>query len=150
MLLLDVDGVLTDGSIFLDKNGEEIKRFNVKDGLGIKKLQQQGIEVGVITGRSSLALHHRLAKLNVTLIYENIQEKLPVYEQILVEKNLVDEDVCYMGDDLPDLPILKRVKISGCPSDAVDEVQEICQFKSGRKGGRGAVREFADFILKQR
>ncbi|BBM84165.1 KdsC family phosphatase [Candidatus Uabimicrobium amorphum] len=149
IVLLDVDGVLTDGSIYIDKNGDEFKRFNVKDGLGIKRLQQHGIEVGVITGRSSLALYKRLEKLGVTLIYDNISEKLPVYEQILIEKNISDEEACYMGDDLPDIPILQRVKIAGCPADAVDEVHNVCQFKSKREGGRGAVREFAEFILQQ-
>lgn len=147
MLLLDVDGVLTDGSIFIDKDGEELKRFNVKDGLGIKRIQEAGCIVGVITGRASMALRHRLNSLNVSIIHENIKNKLPVYEEILKEYSLRDEDICYMGDDLPDLPILKRVGFSACPEDAVEEVKNICKFCSKYSGGNGAVRELTDALL---
>ncbi len=148
LILLDVDGVLTDGSVILDKDGEEIKNFSVRDGLAIKMLMENEIRVGIITGRKSAALSHRLTDLNVEIVYQGVKDKINVYEKILKEYELEDYQVCYMGDDLPDIPVLKKVGLAACPKDAVEEVKVLAHFCSQKRGGRGCVRDLAEFILK--
>lgn len=148
LVLLDVDGVLTDGSLWVGPNDMEFKRFNVKDGLGIALLKNNGIEVGVITGRHSSAVTTRMYDLKVTLVFQGVADKLACYETILQQHQLQDRQVAYMGDDLPDLPILQRVGLSAAPSDAVPEVARIVQFHAPYPGGAGAVRALAEFILK--
>jgi len=148
MVLLDVDGVLTDGGLWFDSQGEEIKRFSVRDGLGIKMLQKNGIIVGIITGRSSKSLSKRLEELKIELVYQGVGHKIDIYREILKNYNLKDSQISYMGDDLPDLDVLKNVGLAACPKDAVTEVKLVAKFCASQKGGHGAVRELAEFILK--
>ncbi|MDZ7263731.1 MAG: HAD-IIIA family hydrolase [candidate division KSB1 bacterium] len=148
LLLLDVDGVLTDGSIILVGANEEIKVFHIHDGLGIKLAQANGIEVGIITGRSSEAVKRRCAELAINLLYEGRQNKLEAYEQIKRQLQLHDEEIAYVGDDLPDLPILKKAGLSCAVNDAREEVKAVAAFVTHRPGGKGAVREVIELILK--
>ncbi|MCQ2739986.1 MAG: HAD hydrolase family protein [bacterium] len=148
ILALDVDGVMTDGSITYDENGVEYKTFNVKDGQGLVRMQKSGFITAIITARNNGTVQHRAENLNITELYQGRKDKLPALEEILRKYNLTHENVAYMGDDLPDICILEKVGLSCCPKDAVKEVADICIFKSSYNGGRGAVRELCDFILE--
>ena len=148
MLLLDVDGVLTDGSIIYDINGVETKKFNVTDGHGIKMLQRYGILVGIITGRNSQVVSFRAKELGIDILYQGALEKINCYNEIKATYNLSDEEIAYIGDDVIDIKVLKKVGFSAAPKDALPYVLEVVDFISTRKGGRGAVREVIDEILK--
>jgi 3-deoxy-D-manno-octulosonate 8-phosphate phosphatase (KDO 8-P phosphatase) len=148
LLLLDVDGVLTDGGIVLDHHGDEIKRFHVQDGHGIRLLQSAGIQVGLLTARSSPAVAHRAAELEVRLVFQNANDKKKIYEQIKRRTRLKDQQIAYMGDDLPDLPILLRVGFAVAVRDGWDELKHRVDYVTVKKGGRGAVREVAEVLLK--
>lgn len=147
LLAFDVDGVMTDGSVTYDENGVEYKTFNVKDGHGIVRMNKSGFITAIITARNNGTVRHRAENLNITEIYQGQKYKLPALEEIMAKYNLTYENVSYMGDDLPDICILEKVGLKCCPNDAVEEVQEVCNFKSSINGGRGAVRELCDFIL---
>jgi 3-deoxy-D-manno-octulosonate 8-phosphate phosphatase (KDO 8-P phosphatase) len=147
MLVFDVDGVMTDGSVTYDENGVEYKTFNVKDGHGIIRMNKSGFITAIITARNNGTVTHRAKNLNFTEVYQGQQYKLPALEEMMDKYNLSFENVSYMGDDLPDICILEKVGLACCPADAVKEVQDICNFKSSFNGGRGAVRELCDFIL---
>jgi 3-deoxy-D-manno-octulosonate 8-phosphate phosphatase (KDO 8-P phosphatase) len=144
----DVDGVLTDGSITYDENGIEYKTFNAKDGQGIVNLNNAGIITAIITARENGTVAHRAENLNIKELHQGQKNKIAKLEEILNKYNLSFDEVAYMGDDLPDICILEKVKLAGCPNDAVDEVLSIANWKSSKNGGRGAVREFCDYILK--
>ena len=144
----DVDGVLTDGSITYDENGIEYKTFNAKDGQGIVNLNNAGIITAIITARENGTVAHRAANLKIKELHQGQKNKIAKLEELLNKYNLTFDEVAYMGDDLPDICILEKVKLAGCPNDAVDEVLEIANWKSAKNGGRGAVREFCDYILK--
>lgn len=148
VLALDVDGVLTDGSLTFSQNGEEFKTFNAKDGQGIVCLNKAGFITVIITARKNGTVEHRAKNLGIKELHQGVKFKLPVLEQILEKYNLTFENVAYMGDDLPDICILEKVGLSCCPNDAVQEVQKVCKFKSKYNGGRGAVREVCDVILR--
>jgi len=148
LLLLDVDGVMTDGRIIYGSDGFEAKAFDVKDGHGIKLLQRAGIEVGIITGRSSDIVTRRAEELGIGYLYQGAKDKLRPYEEILSASGLVDEEIAYVGDDLVDLPILRRVGFSATVADAVDDVRERVDFVSQHSGGRGAVREICEVLLR--
>ena len=148
LLILDVDGVLTDGRIIFDSNGIESKFFNVKDGHGIKMLQRSGVEVGIISGRESQVVYNRAVELGIGQVYQKALDKLVPYRQMLEATGLTDEEVAFMGDDVIDIPILKRVGFAAAPADAVSEVLPFVQFVSKNRGGWGAVREVCDLILK--
>lgn len=147
LLAFDVDGVMTDGSVTYDENGVEYKTFNVKDGHGLVRMVKSGFITAIITARNNGTVAHRAKNLNITEVYQGRQYKLPALEEIMAKYNLSYENVSYMGDDLPDICILEKVGLSCCPNDAVEEVKQICNFKSSLNGGRGAVRELCDFIL---
>ena len=149
LLLLDVDGVLTDGRIYIDDNGVETKAFDVKDGHGLKLIQRAGIQVGFITGRESEVVNYRAKELGIDLVYQGIKNKLEVYSLICNDLGLRDEEIAYMGDDLIDLPILRRVGLSASVPDGSDEIKPYVKYIATRKGGRGAVREFCELILKK-
>lgn len=149
LLLLDVDGILTDGRIQYDERGGEIKSFDVKDGHGLKLLQRAGIQVGIITGRSSSIVQRRACELGIEILYQNAKDKLLPYAEILRLHGFEEEQIAYMGDDLVDLPILMRVGFSATVADAVTEVQERVDYVASKSGGRGAVREVCDMLLKQ-
>ncbi len=148
MLLLDVDGVMTDGGIIMDDDGKEMKVFNVRDGHGIKLLQGAGIKVGIITGRSSGAVKRRAEELQITDLYQNCHDKLAAYEEIKSIHGFKDADFCYIGDDIVDIPLLKRVGLSVATADAVEEVKAVADYITNLDGGKGAVREVAELILK--
>ncbi|MBO8144125.1 MAG: HAD-IIIA family hydrolase [Thermodesulfobacterium sp.] len=147
-LLLDVDGVLTDGRIIIDSQGNEIKHFNVLDGMGIKLLQKIGVEVGILSSRFSLVVKHRSKELGINVLIQGKLEKLNSYEKLLKEKNLKDEDVAYMGDDWVDLPILKRVGLAIGVPNAWYPINKYVDYVTKHPGGLGAVREVCDLILK--
>jgi 3-deoxy-D-manno-octulosonate 8-phosphate phosphatase (KDO 8-P phosphatase) len=145
--LLDVDGVLTDGGIYLDDRGVETKRFDVRDGQGITLLQRAGIRAGIITGRSSDVVRHRARELGVETVYQGVADKAHVYEKIKRAAGLRDDQIAYMGDDIGDLPVLRRagfaitVRGSWLAKNQVDYVTRAT-------GGHGAVREIADLLLR--
>jgi len=147
MLVFDVDGVMTDGSITYDEEGKEYKTFNAKDGHGIVRMNKSGFITAIITARNNGTVKHRAENLNFTELYQGYKYKLPALEELLKKYNLSFENVSYMGDDLPDMCILEKVGLACCPADAIKEVQEVCNFKSQFNGGKGAVRELCDFIL---
>ena len=150
LLVLDVDGVLTDGTLYYSANGEEMKSFNVHDGLGIRLLMDCGIEAGVITGRSSAAVSARCRDLGLSddRVFLGSRDKGADLDRMLESLGLRDDQMAAMGDDLPDLPMLGRAGFAFCPSDAVPEVIAACDHVCGRKGGSGAVREAAEILLK--
>ena len=148
LLLLDVDGVLTDGSIIYNDSGAETKVFNVKDGLGIKMLMKAGIQVGIVTGRTSKALYHRCNNLGISLIFDGVRDKPSVLELILKRTGLQAEDITFIGDDLIDLPLLRKVGLSIAVADAHETVIENVDMVTSKKGGAGAVREVCEEILK--
>ena len=149
LVLLDVDGTLTDGGIYRGNNGEELKRFNVKDGYAIVNAQKLSIEFGIITGRKSELVEIRAKELKIKYLYQGISEKTVILEEIMKKDSLSKEEIAYMGDDLNDLLIMKQVGLSGTPKDAVDEVIQVADFVSKKNGGSGAVREFIEYILKK-
>ena len=133
LVLLDVDGTLTDGGIYRGNNGEELKRFNVKDGYAIVNAQKLGIEFGIITGRKSELVEIRAKELKIKYLYQGISEKTVILEEIMKKDGLSKEEIAYMGDDLNDLLIMKQVGLSGTPKDAVDEVIQVADFVSKKK-----------------
>lgn len=146
LLALDVDGVLTDGSISYTDDGKEIKTFNAKDGQGIAMLTKLGIKVAIITARTSPIVQKRANDLGIQYVFQGAKNKLEKLEYLKTTLDITDDEIAYMGDDLPDIPILNIVGIKACPNDAVDEVKRICNFKSSKNGGKGAVRELTDLI----
>jgi 3-deoxy-D-manno-octulosonate 8-phosphate phosphatase (KDO 8-P phosphatase) len=145
-ILLDVDGTLTDGQLILGPGGEIYKSFNVKDGLGIYLAQREGIQIGLISGRRSQIVEDRAKELEILHVWQCVKDKLALFKEILNQFNLRAEEVAFMGDDLNDLPLLKQVGFSAATGDAIQEVQEIVDYIAKRGGGKGAVREFIDFI----
>ena len=147
MMVFDVDGVMTDGSITYDENGVEYKTFNAKDGHGIIRANKAGFITAIITARNNGTVEHRAKNLNFTEVHQGHKFKLPILEELLNKYNLTYENVSYMGDDLPDMCILEKVELACCPCDAVKEVKKVCNFVSTKCGGKGAVRELCDYIL---
>jgi len=148
LLILDVDGVLTDGRIIIDDAGQESKHFDVKDGHGLKLIMRYGIDVVLLTGRSSAVVTHRAADLGIREVYQGILNKIDFFIQFIEKRGINPEEVAYIGDDVVDIPILKRVGFSIAVQDAADEVKEKVDHITGKPGGRGAVRETCDLILK--
>ena len=148
LLALDVDGVLTDGTLNIGAEGEIFKGFNARDGLGLSCLLKSGVRVAIITGRQSAIIHRRAAELGITEIYEGIKDKRQALAQIAEESALSREEIAYMGDDLNDLPALTYAGLACAPFDAAPEVLNVSSFISAKAGGRGAVREAAELILK--
>ena len=148
LLILDVDGVLTDGRIVIDDRGMESKSFDVKDGHGLRLIMRADVQVVFLSGRESEATRHQASELGVMEVYQNIHKKVDVYEQILKDHGVEDRQVGYVGDDVIDLPVLKRVGFSAAVADASEEVKRFVDYVAMREGGRGAVREIIEFILK--
>jgi 3-deoxy-D-manno-octulosonate 8-phosphate phosphatase (KDO 8-P phosphatase) len=147
LILSDVDGVLTDGGISYDNQGIEIKKFHVRDGLGIKLWQQAGHKFGVLTARNSHIVKVRASELGVAIIRQGFTDKLPVAMQIIEENQLKPENVCYIGDDLPDLPVIRSVGLGVAVANAVNEVRSAAHYTTKTQGGQGAVRELIELIL---
>ncbi len=148
LLLLDVDGVMTNGQIILGNAGEEFKAFNIHDGLGINLLQKSGVPVGIITKRESRVVTRRAEELKIQYVYQAQQDKLTAFEELCAKLTLQPEQVAYMGDDLPDLALLKRVGFSATVKNAVAEVRAQVDFISQFNGGEGAVREICELIMR--
>lgn len=148
MLMLDVDGVMTDGRIIMDDEGRQLKNFNVRDGHGLKIIQRYGIEVVILTGRKSDVVNHRAKDLDIKEIYQGALNKKEVFQIILQKHNLTADFVAYMGDDIIDVPVLRQVGFSAAPIDAVDVVKKSVDYVTKSKGGHGAVRELCEMILQ--
>ncbi|MFH1691397.1 MAG: HAD-IIIA family hydrolase [Candidatus Omnitrophota bacterium] len=148
IFLLDVDGVLTDGRIVYDSRGQELKFFDVHDGLGVYLLRRMGIKTILITAKSSKTIMPRAKDMKVEAVYGNILPKLKVYEKIRKEYKLKDEEVCFVGDDLVDLCVLKRAGFAVATKNACADVKKVATYVTKKNGGRGAVREVAELILK--
>ena len=148
LLILDVDGVLTDNSLYLNDDGIETKKFNVADGMGIWLAHQAGIEVALISGRHSKATGFRALQLGIRHLYLGEPEKLKAYEKVKKSLNVNDEQIAYVGDDLLDVPVLKKVGLPICVRNAIPAVKRCAQLVTKTKGGEGAVREVVELILK--
>ena len=148
LLILDCDGVLTDGRIIMLPGSDETKTFDVKDGHGIVMAQRAGLRIAIISGRKSSVVRVRATELGVTHLYEMAWVKTEPYEKVLAEEGLTDEEVCYVGDDVVDIPLLRRAGLGVAVADAVEETKKHSHIVTERGGGRGAVREVIEFILK--
>ena len=146
-LICDVDGVLTDGLLYLDAQGNELKTFQVMDGVGLKLLMTVGIEVAVITGSNTPVIDHRMRQLNITRYFKGKLNKLTAYECIKTDLQLTDADIAYIGDDIQDLALIKRVGFGVAVQNAIDEVKRHAVWHTQKPGGHGGVRELCDFIL---
>ncbi len=147
LLIVDVDGVLTDGGLQFDNRGEEYKTFNSLDGHGIRMLLDGGIEVAVITGRQSGIVEHRMRELGVQHVYQGNRDKLPAFARLLEDTGLEADAVAYVGDDLPDLKVMSRVGLAIAVQNAHGFVKQHCDMITTHSGGGGAVREITDFLL---
>jgi 3-deoxy-D-manno-octulosonate 8-phosphate phosphatase (KDO 8-P phosphatase) len=148
MLVLDCDGVLTDGRIIMLPDGDETKSFDVKDGHAIVMLQRAGVKVGIISGRRSSVVRARAIELGIKHLHEMAWVKIEPYEQMLAEEELTDEEICYVGDDVVDIPLLRRAGLAVAVADAVEEAKHHSHLVTNRAGGRGAVREVIEMIMK--
>lgn len=149
LILMDVDGVLTNGDIIYSSSGEELKKFNIQDGMGITLARMAGLKTGIITGRDSKMVKRRAEELKFDIISQGNFNKLNPYEEIREQENLKDEEIAYIGDDLLDLCILARVGFSVAVANARDEVKAACDYVTIADGGNGAVREVIEKILKR-
>jgi 3-deoxy-D-manno-octulosonate 8-phosphate phosphatase (KDO 8-P phosphatase) len=147
LLVLDVDGVMTDGAVTYSSDGSEYKTFNIKDGVGIKRIQAAGIQVAIITGRQSAMVSRRAEELGISLIVQGREDKGIALRELLTLLSLTTDECAYMGDDIPDLSAITIASISACPADAVSEVKAASTVVMEAAGGRGCVREFCDFLL---
>ena len=146
-LFLDIDGVMTDCKLYLASDGSELKAVNVRDGWGIKALMRHGIEVAVISGRPSVAMQKRLDFLGVKHVYLDTENKLPAYEAIRAKLGVTDAQCAHMGDDVPDLPLFRRVGLALVVADAHPRAVAEAHWQSACRGGDGAIREAVDLIL---
>jgi len=147
LLVLDVDGVMTDGHLYFSAQGESLKVFNILDGQGIKLLRESGVEVAIITGRRSTALEKRANDLGIRHLYQGREDKLNALDELLAELHLQYNQVAHLGDDLPDLPVIRRVGLGMAVANAYDLVKTQADWCARRHGGDGAVREACDFIM---
>ena len=148
LLILDVDGVMTDGGIIMDGEGNELKKFHVRDGHGIKLLLASGVQVALITGRRSEVVERRAKDLGITEVYQRCHIKSAAYEHLLEKLSVRDSETAYIGDDIVDIPVFKRAGLPVAVADASEEAKSFALMVTGARGGRGAVRELAEFILK--
>jgi 3-deoxy-D-manno-octulosonate 8-phosphate phosphatase (KDO 8-P phosphatase) len=146
--ILDIDGVLTDATIHVTESGEQLRRFNVRDGYAMQLAVKKGYLICVISGGKSESVSLRLRGLGITDVHLGITRKLEVYNNFLDEHKLRPENVLYMGDDIPDIPVMKIAGVRACPTDAVEEVKELSDFISPKKGGEGCVRDVIEKVLK--
>ena len=147
LLVLDVDGVLTDGRLYYGANGEELKAFHIHDGLGLKLLHASGVEVAIVTGRTSPAVELRAENLGLPHVFQGVSDKLSVFEQLLARFALEAPAVAAIGDDLPDLPVLRRCGFAACVPEASARLRGHAHYVTDRAGGRGAVREVCDLLM---
>lgn len=150
LVIFDVDGVLTDGGLHFDQDGREHKVFNSRDGHGMKMLMESGVDIGIITGRTSVAVSRRMEGLGVPHLYQGQQDKVPAYEELLAKLGLTPDQVAYVGDDVVDLPIMSRIGLPVAVADAHELVRETAAWTTPNPGGRGAARDVCELILKAR
>ena len=150
LLVMDVDGVMTDGKITYTSDGQELKSFNIKDGLGIKRAQASGIETAIITGRKSPMVEQRARELGIAHLVQGREDKLAALSDLVDQMNLSLDQVAYIGDDLPDLTAIESVKLGACPADAATEVKSKANWVSTRSGGDGCVRELCDLLVSHK
>ncbi len=148
ILIMDVDGVMTDGRIIINDDGRETKNFDVRDGHGIKLVQRYGIEVALLTGRQSEVVKHRANELGITEVHQKIFNKKEVFVEILQKNNLNANQAAFIGDDIIDIPVLKEAGFSATVADAIDIVKKTVDYVTKNKGGRGAVREVCEMLLQ--
>jgi 3-deoxy-D-manno-octulosonate 8-phosphate phosphatase (KDO 8-P phosphatase) len=148
LLILDVDGVMTDGRVILDNEGNEFKAFNVRDGHGIKMLIREGFKIAIVTGRQSKVVERRALELGITDVFQKCLRKLETYDLLKNKYSLTDKEIAYIGDDIVDLPLLARVGLSVSVADAVAEVRDRALIITKNPGGRGAVREICELLLE--
>ena len=148
LLLMDCDGVLTDGRLWLTDEGDEQKSFNTHDGLGLSLFHRAGLKSGIITGRSSRAVSRRAQELGVEFVCQGNPDKTAAFEQLLQQAGVNENEVAFVGDDLPDIPIMNRAELAVAVADAVEEARSVAHYITRAKGGRGAVREVIEIILK--
>ena len=148
LVLFDVDGVLTDGSLFLGDDGQEYKAFHSRDGHGMKMLQASGVEIGIITGRTSQVVKHRMASLGIQHVFQGRLEKLPAYEELIASLALSTEQTAFVGDDVVDLPVLRRVGLAIAVQDAHPLVKQHAHWQTPHAGGRGAGRDVCELIME--
>lgn len=146
--IFDVDGVLTNGMLTIMPDGELVRHMNVKDGYAMKLALNKGFRVCIISGGTNQAVKSRLAALGIEDIYLGAHDKIKQYQEIIEKYNLQADNILYMGDDIPDLPVMKKVGLSCCPNDAVPEIQQISKYISNKKGGEGCVRDVIEQVLK--
>jgi len=147
-LILDVDGVLTDGMIIIDDLGNETKQFHVRDGHGLKLLMRVGIEVILITGRTSKVVEHRARELGIQEVHQGAKNKIEILRKIMTKRSITAEHIAYIGDDIVDIPVFREVGFAVAVADASEDAKEAADFITGNGGGRGAVREICELILK--
>ena len=150
LLVMDVDGVMTDGKITYTSDGQELKSFNIKDGLGIKRAQASGIETAIITGRTSPMVERRARELGIAHLVQGREDKLAALSDLVDQMNLSLDQVAYIGDDLPDLTAIESVKLGACPADAATVVKSKAKWVSTRGGGDGCVRELCDLLVSHK
>lgn len=148
LVIFDVDGVFTDGGLYRSDDGQETKRFHANDGLGIRMLQSVGMTLAVITGRTSKVVEHRCNELDIEHVYQGQKDKLGAFEQLQQKLDIAPDKIAYMGDDIIDLPVMRRVGLALTVPDACAEIADMAHWVSNRKGGNGAVRDACEFILK--
>ncbi len=148
LLLTDCDGVLTDTGVYYSANGEELKRFSIRDGMGVERLRKFGnVDVGIITGENSDSVKKRAEKLKITELHLGIKDKLALLDEIMTRLDLEPGQIAYIGDDTNDVPIMERVGLRACPADATSFAKAIADYICPNKGGHGAFRDFAEFII---
>ncbi len=148
LIIFDVDGVLTDGRLIFGDDGQEYKAFHSRDGHGMKMLQGSGVEVGIITGRSSKVVEHRMANLGIQHVYQGQLDKLPAFEKLIAKLDLTPEQVAYVGDDVIDLPIMLRVGLAVAVADAHSLVIQHAHWQAPHAGGQGAARDICELIME--
>jgi 3-deoxy-D-manno-octulosonate 8-phosphate phosphatase (KDO 8-P phosphatase) len=148
LLLMDCDGVLTDGRLELLENGDEQKTFHARDGQGISLLQRAGLKTGIISGRTSSAVERRARDLGMTYVRQSAKDKLKALDEILALAQLSLHECAFIGDDLADIPVMQRIELAVAVADAVTETKQVAHLVTEQRGGRGAIREVTDFILK--
>ncbi len=148
LLIFDVDGVLTDGSLYFTEDGKEYKAFNSRDGHGIKMLLGHGVEIAVITGRTSKIVNHRMNNLGILHVYQGKSDKIPAFEELIADLGISPQDTAYVGDDIVDLPVMRRVGLAIAVQDAHPFVKQHAHWQTPKPGGRGAARDVCELILE--
>lgn len=147
LVIFDVDGVLTTGQLFYTEQGQELKAFHSRDGVGMKLIMQAGIDLAIITGRSSPTVTRRMQELNIQHVYQGQKDKLIAYQELKTKLNLSDQEIAYVGDDLPDISVMQQVGLAITPADAPNNMTQFAHYRTQAKGGFGVAREIAELLL---